>query len=178
VRHAYNLNMNTSRLSNLLGALALALADSLVTQAEKTIPSSKSMSALISIDAHPGETIDALSRVLKLSPSRTSRVIDRLEQDNWVERHRGKDGRAVILFSTPQGKQQVQEFLLNRYSILQPSLDTLSEAEQLQLLHLLEKMLSNLPQNPEQARNICRLCDEATCHIEECPVHHGAMQTG
>jgi MarR family transcriptional regulator, negative regulator of the multidrug operon emrRAB len=168
--------MNTSRLSNLLGALALTLADSLIVQAERTSHSSATMSALISIDAHPGETIDALSRVLHLSPSGTSRVIDRLEQEYLVERRRGIDGRTIILFSTLQGKLQVQEFLSNRQSVLKPTLDALSPTEQLQLLQLLEKMLSSLPHNVEQARNICRLCDETTCLIEGCPVHHGAMR--
>jgi MarR family transcriptional regulator, negative regulator of the multidrug operon emrRAB len=167
--------MDTSRLSNLLGALALAISDALEDAAERTTHSATTMSALVSIDAHPGDTVDTLSRVLRLSPSGMSRAVDRLEQEGLVERRRGTDGRAVVLFSTDQGKQKVQEFLSHRQTILNPMLEDLSETEQMQLLGALTKMLSDLPNNQEHARNICRLCNETICHIEGCPVHQGLV---
>jgi DNA-binding MarR family transcriptional regulator len=165
--------MNTLRLSNLLGALALTISDALENAAEHTTHSVTTMSALVSIDAHPGDTIDTLSRILRLSPSGMSRAVDRLEQEGLVERRRGTDGRAVVLFSTEQGKQKTQEFLSRRRAILNPLLEHLSEVEQAQLLEALTKIISTLPSGQDHARNICRLCDETTCHVEGCPVHQG-----
>lgn len=162
--------MNTSRLSNLLGALALKISDALEDTVKRNAYTATTMSALISIDAHPGDTIDTLSKVLRLSPSGMSRAIARLEQQGLVERHRGKDGRAVFLFSTNRGRKEVQKFLFHRHEIIKPIVENLSETEQTTLLNALEKMLSTIPLDREDARNICRFCDETICHTKGCPV--------
>jgi hypothetical protein len=76
-----------------------------------------------------------------------------------------------LLFSTKQGKQQAQDFLARRQAMVSPLFETLSKTEQIQLLNALEKMLFGLPQDQQQARAICHLCDGSVCHLEGCPVH-------
>ncbi|MEM8831081.1 MAG: MarR family winged helix-turn-helix transcriptional regulator [Cyanobacteria bacterium P01_G01_bin.19] len=169
--------MDNYRLSNLLAALSSSIADSLANTAEFSAHSTTTMSALITIDAHPGDTIDKLSRVLKLSPSGMSRAISRLKKDGLVETQKGVDGRTVNLLATAQGKQKVQEFLTLRHTILQSILESLSQSEQSQLLGCLEKILFCLPNDVEHARNICRFCDESICHQEGCPVKRGVTNS-
>lgn len=166
--------MNNNRLSNLLAALSLSIADSLENIAESSAYGATTMSALITIDAHPGDTIDTLSRVLNLSPSGMSRAISRLKKEGLVESQRGEDGRAVNLFATAKGQEKAQDFLARRQNSLQSILKSLSQSEQSQLLGCLEKMLIGLPENMDHARNICRFCDESICHQEGCPVEQGA----
>ena len=162
--------MENNRLSNLLAALSLSIVDRLESTAESSAYSATTMSALISIDAHPGDTIDALSRVLNLSQSGMSRVITRLKKEGLVESRRGEDGRAVNLFATAEGQAKSQEFLARRQAILQGTLESLSQSEQSQLQGFLEKILFGLPKDMNHARNICRFCDESVCHLEGCPV--------
>ena len=166
-------SMDNNRLSNLLAALSLSIADSLESIAESSAYSATTMSALITIDAHPGDTIDTLSRVLKLSPSGMSRLISRLKKESLVESLRGEDARAVHLYTTAKGQEKAQNFLAHRQTILQNTLKSLSQSEQSQLLGCLEKMLIGLPENQDHARNICRFCDESICHQEGCPVEQG-----
>ncbi len=118
-----------------------------------------------------------MSRVLCLSQSATSRVVDRLELDGLIERRRGADGRTVLLFPTDKGKQQIREILSHRQATLESILSILSTKQQTQLLALLEKILANLPHDQEQARNICRFCDEVVCHRDGCPVGRAVAET-
>ena len=169
--------MENNRLSNLLAALSLSITDRLESIAESSADSATTMSALITIDAHPGDTIDTLSRVLNLSPSGMSRVITRLKKEGLVESRRGEDGRAVNLFATAKGQEKSQEFLARRQVILQGTLESLSLSERSQLLGCLEKILFSLPNDMDHARNICRFCDEFVCHQEGCPIEQGATST-
>ncbi|MBW4636181.1 MAG: MarR family transcriptional regulator [Iphinoe sp. HA4291-MV1] len=164
--------MTNVRTLNILGAFALSVADDLqgaVVQANDYNTSASA--ALITLNAHPGETIDLLSKVLELSHSGTVRLVDRLESDGLVERRRGSDGRSAALFVTAKGEQQVRDMLTRREEALREILGALSVQEQTQLTILLEKLLSGLTRSCEHARNICRFCDESVCsNTGNCPV--------
>jgi hypothetical protein len=56
-------------------------------------------------------------------------------------------------------------------------LEPLTPAERDQFLTLLEKLLTTLPSDREDARHICRLCDHPACERTWCPVSTGAPGT-
>ncbi|MCG8349814.1 MAG: MarR family transcriptional regulator [Chloroflexales bacterium] len=163
--------MDTTRTSNLLGALALALADEVQqVTAQDTGHGATAPAALVSIGTYPGQTIDQLSGVLRLSHSGTVRLVDRLARDGLVERRAGTDGRTVALYLTTTGERAMHTLLAGRQHVLERALQGLTEAEQTQFTVLLEKALTNIVTSRSHADYICRLCDETVCPEAQCPV--------
>lgn len=162
----------TVRVANLLGASALAVADSMRDVAEGTsLQAGAGPGALVAIDTHPGQSIDTLARVLGLTGSGAVRLVDRLSADGLVERRAGSDGRTRALHLSRTGKQTVRRMLDRRESALLDALSTLSADEQAQLMPMLEKLLQRLAPDRVRARGICRLCDVAACRAgARCPL--------
>lgn len=169
--------MADDRTVNLLGALALTLVDSLnSTIVSQLGHSGEAAAALVTLGVEPGVSINQLRQMLKLSHPGTVRLIDRLEAAGWVERRAGADGRTLALFLTPLGQEQRQHLLADRRRQLEPALEQLTETEQQQLAHLLEKMLATLTTSELQAFSICRLCEAEVCPAEDCPVEQVYQQ--
>jgi MarR family transcriptional regulator, negative regulator of the multidrug operon emrRAB len=163
--------MNTARAQNLLGALAVALTDALQrVTALQAGHGAAAPAALVGIGTYPGQTIDQLSTTLQLSHSGTVRLIDRLAHDGLVERRAGSDGRSVALYLTERGEQTTQALLAERQRVLGRALQALSDAEQDELTRLIEKVFAAIVEGRQHADHICRLCDEAVCPQETCPV--------
>jgi hypothetical protein len=53
-------------------------------------------------------------------------------------------------------------------------LEPLARRERDELVRLLEKLLPALPDDRDEARRICRLCDHPACERSWCPVSAGA----
>ena len=163
--------MNTEKVANLLGAMALALADEIQSiTAQEAGHGAAAPAALVSIGTYPGQTIDQLSTTLQLSHSGTVRLIDRLTRDELVERRAGNDARSVSLYLSAKGEKTMQALLHDRQRVLIKALQGLSEKEQAQLTVSLEKVLANIVTSRQHADHICRLCDEAVCPEKLCPV--------
>lgn len=163
--------MDDERTANLLGALALALADALNHEAElRAQHGAAAPAALVTIGFYEGDSIDALARVLNLSHSATVRLVDRLERDALVERRDGPDGRTSALHLTRRGKARMRSILDGRRRVLNDALGPLSSDEHAVLTGLTEKLLSGLTRDRRHADHICRLCDERVCPGETCPV--------
>src|SRR6266511_4395575 len=96
--------------------------------------------AMALLHARPGLSLDELRRPLALSQPGGVRLVDRLEARAWVERRQG-DGRRLALYLTPAGRQLVQQTLTQRGNALDALVRPLSEAEQTELVRLLEKIL-------------------------------------
>jgi MarR family transcriptional regulator, negative regulator of the multidrug operon emrRAB len=76
-----------SRDANLLAALALGIADRIRETIEAGAEhGAMASAALNTVGFFPGESIDALSKTLKLSHSGTVRLVDRLAEEGLVER--------------------------------------------------------------------------------------------
>ena len=129
-----------------------------------------SPAALVCIHWQPGSTIEALRQKLKLSHSGTVRLLDRLEEDGAIVREPGKDGRSVALTLSAQGRRRVRAILEARSAVLSEALAPLSQAERRELGSLIEKVLGRITRDAEHADQVCRLCDEAVCPMERCPV--------
>ncbi|WP_438704317.1 MarR family winged helix-turn-helix transcriptional regulator [Tabrizicola sp.] len=164
------------RTLNMLGALALALADRIGASAEATSGLHvTAASALVVITNHPGEPVDAIRRALGLTHSGAVRLVDGLEAAGLVERRRSdRDGRAIALWPTRAGERTASEITLARARLLAPMLARTEEADRKVVVALLETALAALTDSKDQARSICRFCEEGICRPQGCPVERAA----
>lgn len=162
--------MTKERTANIVGALALAIADAVLREAEAKAPEAGPAAAAISLLAHePGMSVDRLRRALGLSHPGAVRLVDRLEAEGAVIRKASEhDGRAVALHLTDAGRKTSAKIRAARRGSLARMLDALSADERATLGKLTEKMLRAVVENVDQAYSVCRLCDEVVC--VDCPV--------
>src|SRR5260221_8037092 len=139
-----------SRNLNMLGALALALADRIATRAEAASSLHDSAaSALVVIANHPGEHIDAIRRTLGLTHSGAVRLIDGLEAAELVERRRSdRDARAIALWATPSGERTASQIIPAPPQPLEPMLASTNQADKKTLAPLPETPLARLTGSP------------------------------
>ncbi|MEM6583547.1 MAG: MarR family winged helix-turn-helix transcriptional regulator [Pseudomonadota bacterium] len=157
------------RTSNLLGVVALAVADRIEASALQILNhAGETPAALVVIGYGLGPSNDLLRRVLGLSHPGTVRLVDRLVADGLVERRRGRDRREIALYTTKKGQAVREEILAGRLTTIRPLLEHLTNQEQDILDRLLHKMLSSLDTTDMQRRTLCRLCDDRVC--SNCPI--------
>ncbi|MGF1480857.1 MAG: MarR family winged helix-turn-helix transcriptional regulator [Cyanophyceae cyanobacterium] len=157
------------QLTNLMGAVAIAIADCIQNTAEETTGQSASFpAALVIIDRYPAITVDLLGQYLQLSQSGAARLVERLVDRKLVERHRGSDRRFVQLQLTSAGHAMVQKIQRAKFEAVFNLLKPLTAQEQQQLLSLLSK-LAEQSQSKELAEEyICRFCDIQACPLSTC----------
>ena len=169
--------MHTSpREANLLGALAVVLADALA-EANEPAGGASPAAALVAIGgASAGASIDALARIVRLSHSGTVRLVDRLAADGLVERRRGSDQRSAALVLTPAGRRAARNVLSRREANLQSIVALLTDDQRAAIGGAAERILSELGRNPEAEPRVCRLCDVDACGRARgrCPMVPGA----
>jgi MarR family transcriptional regulator, negative regulator of the multidrug operon emrRAB len=169
--------MADERTVNLLGALALSIADALNSIVEVNAGyGGEAPAALVTLGADPGLSINALRQILDLSHPGTVRLIDRLEAQGLVERRSGVDGRTLSLFLTEAGYERRQAILLERRQQLQLAISSLTQNDRKQLTILLEKMLAAMTTSELRNFAICRLCEEEVCPDDRCPVEQKYRQ--
>ncbi len=154
-----------ARVSNLLGALSVAVAGRLDTSSEAA--------ALTALHVYlGGRPIEALRRVLGLSHPATVRLVDRLVAQGLVERAAGEDRRSVALRLTDAGARRAVGVLRARAEATAAVLEALAPEEADRLAPLLERLLAGLVDDRAGARRICRFCDADACghHVGRCPV--------
>lgn len=100
---------------------------------------------LASLNQHASQRIGELSDFTGIEMWTVSRVVSRLEQDGFVERHRGDDdARGVIVSLTPAGRELVETLIpeAQRYEML--ILEGFSEDEANCLRTLLDRLFHNM----------------------------------
>jgi DNA-binding MarR family transcriptional regulator len=165
--------MSFDRTGNLLGALSLTVADRTADAVAEAAGRSHTAAAALSwmhqFQQRP--SVDLLRRVLGLTSSGTVRLIDRLEEDGYLERGPGPDGRTTSVSLTESGTRAAQKVALARAKVLEHALSTLTEDERRTLEELHSKMLVSLMRNPDAVRWMCRICDVDACRRDQgCPV--------
>jgi MarR family transcriptional repressor of emrRAB len=161
----------TSRLENLVGALGLALSDTIANSFEGACELSDSApAALILIRFNPDTRIEALARYLELSHSGTVRLVDRLVREGWVARESCEDLRAVVLVLTKAGEKMVDKLMEGRSHGISHAMAGFSAAERKILEKLVSRMLVNLIPDKAAADHTCRLCDSDVCEKDGCPL--------
>jgi DNA-binding MarR family transcriptional regulator len=162
--------MSIARTANLLGAVALALADALEGACRDVVEhGGETAAALSCIGLEPGLSNQRLSQILSLSHPGTVRLVDKLVQESLVERRPARDdARAVALHLSAAGEERWERLLLQRRRALAAAIEQLTAREQDHLGALLEKILVTLPRTELHACAICRLCEAPAC--KDCPV--------
>ena len=165
---------NEKYLSNLVGAFATAVASEVETNISELGGRSLSHEvALVAIHNHPHETIDILSKVLGITHSGTVRLINTLEKEGLVERHKSpQDARSVVLCVTLDGRIRVESILKSREGVTSKLLESFDDNQKQDFLKLLEIAMSNLTDKEVEARRVCKLCNEGVCRKFGCPVEN------
>jgi MarR family transcriptional regulator, negative regulator of the multidrug operon emrRAB len=164
---------------NVVGALVVALGDRVRDATEEATGMGGALpAALVSLrEWAGGRTVDTLAGGLRLSHSRTVRVIDRLEADGLAARERDPaDGRSVLVRLTPAGERAAAAVLAARAAALTAALTGLSPRDRRRLAELSEGVLAALTTGRRSAGANCRLCDSGACGHREgrCPVTRAA----
>jgi len=162
--------MTDSNIENVIGALALALADTMQRDAQANAPEPGPAAAAITLIGHvPGLSIERLRRALSLSHSGAVRLVDRMAADGLVARFSARDDlRAVELRLTPLGETTCNAILSARQTGLASALTVLSPEEFQEFGRLAAKLLRGFVSTEDHAYRICRLCNYTACL--ECPV--------
>ena len=168
--------MADDRLANLLGVAALAATDRLRAAVEADLAQGGSApAALVHLQAYPGEPVESLRRVLRISQPATVRVVDRLAAGGLVERRPGPDRRTLALHLTAAGERAASALLARRAASLHGMLEALEPAEAEALVPLLERLVTALAHDRAGALTTCRLCDRRACtSAPGCPLEHTA----
>lgn len=168
--------MSKLRTANLLGALAVEIADRLARHG-KLHPNetSSATAALNVIGFYEGCSNGALSRALGLSHTATVRLVDKLEASGLVLSEPGADKRAVALRLTDLGRERARIAVHERCLLLGDAIDVLTPAQRQHLDGILETLLRSMVLAAQDADHICRLCDGEECPSEHCPVHQKAI---
>jgi MarR family transcriptional regulator, negative regulator of the multidrug operon emrRAB len=161
------------RTTNLLGAVALEAGGVMETVHGPVGETGAAASALVTIDAYPGRTIEQLRGPLGLSQPGAVRLVERLTAAGWVDRAGSRGRRGFELRLTTSGRAVVDELLTRRRAALDDLLAPLSEAERAQLEAILEKLLAARTHDRADLERLCRLCERRVC--DRCPV--AAAQT-
>jgi MarR family transcriptional repressor of emrRAB len=167
------------RTANLLGALALTLADrqGAAVQADAGLSGSDAAALVTLRNYAEGEPLDLLRRALALSHPGVVRLADRLQARGLVERHRSeRDGRAVALRLTREGREAADAALAARSEAIDAALSTLDADQRRVLAPMLERMLGAETTDSTASLVICRMCDPDVCgHPARCPVTQAAI---
>ncbi len=166
--------MEDLRLANLLGVTALAAVDRLRPPVDgEAGHGGGAAAALVHLHAWPGESVERLRRVLRISQPATVRTVNRLVADGLLERRPGPDRRTAALVLTGAGRAAAVRVLAARAEALQGFLEPLDDAERARLLPLLERLAASLAEDRGGAVRVCRLCDRGACNeTAPCPLDH------
>src|SRR5690349_18871634 len=162
------------RLANLVGALALGLADDVRHAAEAAAGETAAAPAAIVVldQLLAGGTIDRLRRSVALTPSGGVRLVDRLVDAGYVARRPGADGRSVSLVLTPAGRRVAERVRAARHDRIERALAPLDTAERAELARLVAKVIGGVVTERLDDRGaatgsatgwLCRLCDPEAC---------------
>lgn len=169
--------MMNEQITNLLGALALSLADDMLAATRNVSDLSPSACVvLVTLGPCPGSTIGAVARVLGLTHSVAVRVVEDLVDKRLVERMPGRDRRQVSLRLTAEGAVLRQKILEARSDVLTAAISALDAGETRRLGEALAAMLTRVTESRQEADHICRLCDEEVCTLDTCPVEQKAVR--
>jgi DNA-binding MarR family transcriptional regulator len=165
------------RAANVLGALALAVADQLSASAGRAGVSGSAgaaLSALYHFLDRP--TLEQLSRVLGLTHSAVVRLVDRLASTGLITRGPGDDRRSRTISLTPQGRDVARTIEAARADALNAAIAGFSAEELRQLHSLTGRVMANIVQSKDGGAWICRLCDLEACDRASghCPTANAA----
>jgi DNA-binding MarR family transcriptional regulator len=154
--------------ANLLGALALAIADAQTRGMGEDL-SEAALAVLNTLHVAPGCSIATLAAVTGRSHSVTVRTVEALQAAGYIARRPGPDRRTASLVLTGAGSARRGALQSGRSAAIARALAPLDPAERTALAALAGRMLAALTGSRAEGDRICRLCDEDACG-PDCPV--------
>jgi DNA-binding MarR family transcriptional regulator len=174
---------DSNALANVLGALALVVADELgrtVTEAASeegrgSVTDAAALSALAQF--LDGATVDRVHQVLGVTPSGAVRLVDRLGAAGLVARAPGPDGRSRAIRLTRAGRDRALAVGGARSAYLAGLVEGLSPSEVTLLRSLLARVMAGVVARKDGGAWTCRLCDLVACRRSEgeCPAMNAAL---
>ena len=164
------------QLTNLLGALALAVTDAQgrEMQAASGLGAS-SVAAVVTLGESPGLSVTGLAGILGLTHSATVRLVDDLARRGLVARLAGADRRSVGLALTAGGAAMRVRVMEARAAVLGHAVEAVPGADREAFARGVVAVLEHLTVSRATADHICRLCDEQACGRDDCPVERRAV---
>ncbi|HXZ71909.1 MAG TPA: MarR family transcriptional regulator [Streptosporangiaceae bacterium] len=164
--------------ANVLGAVALAVADQVQVRVTPAGGRSDSAAAALSALYHfPGRlTVDQLCQVLGLTHSGAVRLVDRLAGAGLVERAPGADRRSRSVRLTAAGRRAAHRVSDRRIAYLTSLLAGFSAAEKRALHELLGRVMGQVVDHKRGGAWICRMCHLQACGraAGNCPAANAA----
>jgi MarR family transcriptional regulator, negative regulator of the multidrug operon emrRAB len=159
------------RTANLLGALGLAIYDEVTGEVARAVGLPPiDASAINAIGQQPGTSVSFIATVTGLTHAGAVRVVDRLVGNGLVERGAGPDDRTVAVYLTTAGRKVWATQRKARGRHLERLVAQLDPDKLASIDSLLETLLTALTSDERQAEHLCRMCDEASCPQNTCPV--------
>ncbi len=159
--------------ANVLGALALAVADRLDRGSDAV-----GLHALLHIG--DGMRVDRLAQVLGLSSPGAVRLVDRLVDAGLARRGTGPDdARATAVTLTAAGRRRAAAVGAARLALLADAVAVLDPDDQAELARLAGVVLAGFVRPaPDTRRWLCRYCDLGACGRDEgrCPAANAAAR--
>jgi DNA-binding MarR family transcriptional regulator len=161
-------------LTNIVGALSLALADAVdAATADASGHTGAAPAALVALlDLLAGRSLDDLRQAIDLTHSGGVRLVDRLVADGLAQRRAGLDARSVSVVLTAKGRRLARRTQAARFAAVEGVLDVLDRSEREQLAAITEKLVGAVVAHRLDARArgelppggfLCRLCDPVAC---------------
>ena len=161
------------RLTNLVGAFALAVADRVAAATEAACGAGGAAAAvLVYLSRHPETSVSDLAAVVGVGGSGGVRLVDRLAAQGLVTRVPSPtDRRTVLLRLTETGTETARRVLHAREEAVRQTVEALGEDQRSALEHLLPDLVTALPSSRTEVLRTCRLCDVAACRqAPGCPL--------
>jgi DNA-binding MarR family transcriptional regulator len=171
-------NAEDGATANLLGALALVVADR--TQQEVAEASDQTGAAPAALSALgqflDGASLERISEVLGVTHSGAVRLVDRLAGAGLVARGPGPDARTRSVALTTGGQRAAAGVTGARIDYLHRLIGALTASERRALQDILGKLLAAVVDTKDGGPWICRLCDLHRCGRDQgrCPTANAA----
>jgi DNA-binding MarR family transcriptional regulator len=177
------------RVGNLLGALALAVADAVRDAAESACGQRGAVpAAVVLLHRSPdGRSVGALHDALAVTPSGAVRTVDRLVELGWARRTPGADPRSIVVSLTRRGHGVAERVLAARAGALASFVARLDRRDRAAAEALLERLVADTARDRLARRRageelqsgwLCRLCDFPACGRDDgdCPAARAASE--
>src|SRR4051812_1707755 len=192
MRHSYNHRVParaTARLSNLLAALTLNLAEESEAAMETAAGvRGAAAPAILALDEFLGSAhVGRLADVLGLTHSGAVRLADQLEGEGLVRRRQGVDRRRVEIALTPAGRRRAARVRRARDRVVQDTIADLDTDQVASLEALLDQLVRTRVATRMERRRAggtgawwCRTCDFSACGRDtgRCPARAAATADG
>lgn len=131
--------------------------------------SQREWAALVLVATHPGCSLTWLFRRLGLTQSGADRLVDRLVEQELLDRAPRSGGREVALTVTADGQDRLDRAAAARSAAVDTVIEHLTPGQQTTLAELADTMLRAGSRQRCDADIACRWCDWSGCE-PDCPV--------